>query len=225
MIELTPLEARVIGSLIEKELTTPDQYPLSLKALTLACNQKTNREPVTNLDEAQVLEIVEVLVKRNLVFEMLFGSRVAKYKHRFCNTEFSKIHLNPQELGIICVLLLRGPQTPGELRTRTNRLCEFKDMGSVETTLNRLISREDGPFVVRLDREPGKRESRYMHLLCGDVQPNAIFSSASSDMAYDADDGGSANSLQERVAQLEEEVAQLRNELSELKQQWDELNS
>lgn len=224
MIELTPLEARVIGCLIEKEVTTPDQYPLSLKALTLACNQKSNREPVTNLEESQVLDVVEALAKRNLVYEILFGSRVAKYKHRFCNTEFSKIHFNPHELGIICVMLLRGPQTPGELRSRTNRLCEFKDMAGVEAALNRLITRDDGPFVVRLDREPGKRESRYMHLLSGDVQPNSYVACTTySSNGSDEVDGGF--SMLDRVAILEEEVAQLRSELSELKQQWDELNS
>ena len=138
-IEFTPNEARVIGCLIEKEITTPDQYPLSLNALTNACNQKTNREPVLELSEAEVQQSVDSLMKKYMVSDKSagYGGRVTKYKHRFCNTEFGSLKFSKQELGIICVLLLRGPQTPGELRSRTNRLCEFADAEEVETTLAR----------------------------------------------------------------------------------------
>ena len=136
-IEFSPNEARVIGCLIEKEITTPDQYPLSLNALTNACNQKTNREPVLELSEAVVQQAVDSLMKKYLVSDKSagYGGRVTKYRHRFCNTEFGPLKLSSQELGILCVLLLRGPQTPGELRSRTHRLCEFADAQQVESTL------------------------------------------------------------------------------------------
>ena len=169
-VTLTLYEARVIGCLIEKEITTPDQYPLSLNALVNACNQKSNREPVLALDESTVQQTVDELIKKRLVLDKSgFGSRVVKYQHRFCNSEFGKLKLSPQELGVICVLLLRGPQTPGELRSRTNRLCRFSDVHEVESTLVQLMERDDGPFVVRLPQEAGRRESRYAQLFCGEV--------------------------------------------------------
>jgi len=142
-IVFTPNEARVIGCLIEKEITTPDQYPLSLNALTNACNQKTNREPVLELSESEVQQSVDSLMKKHFVSDKSagYGGRVTKYKHRFCNTEFGSLKFTKQELGIICVMLLRGPQTPGELRSRTNRLCEFADAEEVEAALRGLMSR------------------------------------------------------------------------------------
>jgi uncharacterized protein len=214
-IELTPIEARVIGCLIEKEITTPDQYPLSLNALTNACNQKTNREPVLELSEAAVQQAVDSLMKKYLVSDKSagYGGRVTKYKHRFCNTEFGSLKFSKQELGILCVLLLRGPQTPGELRARTNRLCEFPDADAVESTLKGLMSREDGPFIARLPRAPGARESRYAHLFSGPIEsaPEAADASETPVAA------GTAGSLSERVAQLEESVAQLRREVDALK--------
>src|SRR5271170_6742797 len=156
-------EARIIGCLIDKEITTPDQYPLSLNALTNACNQKTNREPVLDLSEAEVQQSVDSLMKKYMVSDKSagYGGRVTKYKHRFCNTEFGSLKFTKQELGIICVLLLRGPQTPGELRSRTNRLCEFSDAEQVEAVLRELMTRPDGPFLARLARTAGARESRY----------------------------------------------------------------
>ena len=171
-IEFSPNEARVIGCLIEKEITTPDQYPLSLNALTNACNQKTNRDPVLELSEAVVQQTVDALMKKYLVSDKSagYGGRVTKYKHRFCNTEFGSLKFSKQELGIICVLLLRGPQTPGELRARTNRLCEFADAEQVEATLKNLMAREDGPFIARLPRAAGARESRYAHLFSGIIE-------------------------------------------------------
>ncbi len=166
-IELTPSEARIIGCLLEKEIITPDQYPLSLNALTSACNQKSSRDPVMELDESEVQQILDDLVKKHLVSSQSgFGSRVPKYKHRFCNTGFGGFEFSPQETGILCVLLLRGAQTPGELRTRTQRLCQFADVEETERVLQELSQRDDGPFVIRLPREPGKRESRYRHLFC-----------------------------------------------------------
>ena len=152
---LTPFEARVIGCLIEKHRTTPEHYPLSLNALTNACNQKSNRDPVLELDEATVQDTIDALIRKHYVSEKSgFGSRVTKYQHRFCNTEFGALKFSEQELGIVCVLLLRGPQTPGELRTRTERLCRFLDIHEVESTLDRLMQRDDGPFVMKLPREP-----------------------------------------------------------------------
>ena len=213
-IEFNPNEARVIGCLIEKEITTPDQYPLSLNALTNACNQKTNREPVLNLSEAEVQQSVDSLMKKYMVSDKSagYGGRVTKYKHRFCNTEFGSLKFSKQELGIICVMLLRGPQTPGELRSRTNRLCEFADAEEVETTLRNLMSREDGPFIARLSRAPGARESRYAHLFSGMLEsaPEPSIESAEPIAA-------AGPSLSQRLAALEELVAQLRSELDTLK--------
>src|ERR1700757_771955 len=147
-IELTALEARVIGCLIEKAITTPDQYPLSLNALVNACNQKSNRDPVMDLSESAVQQVLDGLSKKHLVMEKSgFGSRVPKYQHRFCNTEFGNLKLDPQELAIVCELLVRGPQTPGELRSRAARMAPVTDVSEIEAALTRLSNREDGPFV------------------------------------------------------------------------------
>lgn len=216
-IELTLYEARVIGSLIEKEITTPDQYPLSLNALTNACNQKSNREPVLELDEATVQETLDALVKRSLVSDQTgFGSRTTKYKHRFCNTEFGILKFSEQELGIICALLLRGPQTPGELRTHTNRLCKFRDMQEVESALDHLMERSDGPFVARLAREPGKRESRYMHLFSGDAPAMEFSSSTHSASDLSGAEIERLDQLELRVDELEQEIVQLKRALEQL---------
>jgi uncharacterized protein YceH (UPF0502 family) len=211
-IEFSPNEARVIGCLLEKEITTPDQYPLSLNALTNACNQKTNRDPVLELSEAVVQQAVDSLMKKYLVSDKSagYGGRVTKYKHRFCNTEFGSLKFSAQEVGIICVLLLRGPQTPGELRARTNRLCEFADADQVEATLRNLMAREDGPFIARLPRAAGARESRYAHLFSG------IIESVEEPSAAEESTAGAA-SMSQRVSRLEELVAQLRVEIDALK--------
>jgi uncharacterized protein YceH (UPF0502 family) len=214
-IELSPHEARVIGCLMEKEITTPDQYPLSLNALTNACNQKTNREPVMELSESVVQATVDGLMKKYLVSDKSagYGGRVTKYKHRFCNTEFGSLKFSKQEFGIVCVLLLRGPQTPGELRTRTNRLCEFPDMPAVEAALDALMTREDGPFVARLARAPGARESRYAHVFSGAIESVAEEPhewAAPPGAAPDADGAAAAlEALALRVARLEELLADL----------------
>lgn len=159
---LEALEARVIGCLIEKEITTPEQYPLTLNALTAACNQKSNRDPVMELSEDEVRDTVDALVKRFLVSDKGgYGGRTTRYRHRFCNTEFGALKFSPFELGVICVLLLRGPQTPGELRGRAARMAPFADAAETEAVLERLAARADGPWVERLAREPGRREARY----------------------------------------------------------------
>ena len=216
-IELTLTEARVIGCLIEKEITTPDQYPLSLNALTSACNQKSNRDPVLKLDEATVQNTVDDLTRKYLVSDRAgFSGRVTKFKHRFCNTEFGDLKFTEQELGITCVMLLRGPQTPGELRTRTNRLCRFADVHEVEATLNTLMSREDGPYVVRLPREPGKRELRYAHLFSGAVEVPAL-----DEMTPQA----AAPVGADRLAQLEQTVAELAAEVKGVREELAALKS
>jgi uncharacterized protein len=212
-IEFSPNEARVIGCLIEKEITTPDQYPLSINALTNACNQKTNRDPVLELRESDVQQTVDALMKKYMVSDKSagYGGRVTKYKHRFCNTEFGSLKFSKQELGILCVLLLRGPQTPGELRARTNRLCEFADAEAVEACLKNLMTREDGPYIARLARAAGARESRYGHLFSG------MFESAPEPEAPDPVESGGATTLSQRVSALEVLVEQLRVSVDALK--------
>ena len=216
-IELNSLEARVIGCMLEKQITTPDQYPLSLNALVSACNQKSNREPVMSLDEPAVQRTLDALSRKHLVLERSgFGSRVPKYQHLFCNTEYGSLKLSAQELAIVCELLLRGPQTPGELRSRAARMASFADGSEVETALHNLLEREP-PLVARLAREPGRREVRYAHLFSGEPP-----SQAPAPEAVGADDGAGlddGDTLAQRVGRLEEQVRQLRAELQELKSQ------
>jgi uncharacterized protein len=215
-VHLTSLEARVIGCLIEKAITTPDQYPLSLNALTNACNQKSNRDPVLDLDERTVQETLDALTKKHLVLERSgFGSRVPKYQHRFCNTGFGTLEFTPQETAILCELLLRGPQTPGELRGRASRMAPIAEVGEVEAALTRLAGREDGPYVVRLAREPGRRESRYAHLLSGSVEGAAegIEQHVPAEAPAAATPRADTRSLQERIVQLEQRVAALEREI------------
>ncbi|MFM4807551.1 YceH family protein [Aeromonas hydrophila] len=201
---LGPLEARVIGCLIEKEICTPDQYPLSLNALVNACNQKSNREPVLELSELDIRAVVDELIRKRLVVNTAgFNARVPRYQHRFCNTEFGELKFTAQELGIICELLLRGPQTPGELRSRTNRLCSFDDVTQVDAVLAKLA--EQGPYVVKLPREPGKRESRYAHLFSGEVDLQAL--------AETAPASSYASPTADRLTALEEEVESLKAQL------------
>lgn len=216
-IELSPLEARVIGCLIEKQITTPDQYPLSLNALVNACNQKSNRDPVMEVDEVTIQGTVDQLARKHFVIEKSgFGSRVPKFQHRFCNTEYGTLKLTAQELAIVCELLLRGPQTPGELRTRASRMAPFSEVGQVEAALESLRTRADGPFVVRLPREPGRRDSRYAHLFSGAVAVPAIEDEpqtvAVSHVAADAPS---------RLDRLEEQVRRLREELDDMKRRLD----
>ncbi|HDX5342470.1 YceH family protein [Citrobacter sedlakii] len=207
--ELTATEARVIGCLLEKQVTTPEQYPLSVNGVVTACNQKTNREPVMNLSEHEVQEQLDTLVKRHFLRTVSgFGNRVTKYEQRFCNSEFGNLKLSPAEVALVTTLLLRGAQTPGELRSRASRMYEFSDMAEVDATLEQLATREDGPYVVRLAREPGKRESRFMHLFCGEVDEQAL--------ASDAGVSAASGDLLARVEALEGEVAELRQRLESL---------
>ncbi|MBV1910730.1 MAG: YceH family protein [Kangiellaceae bacterium] len=226
-MELSLHQLRVIGCLIEKSLTTPDQYPLSLNALTNACNQKSNRDPVLSLTESEVQDTIDTLAAKGLIMNQSgVSSRVAKYKHRFCNTEFGELQLTAQELGIICVFFLRGPQTPGELRTRTNRLCEFNDVHETEQVLNKLMAGGKDAKVIRLEREPGKRESRYEHCF-GDSQFNANqsepqFNSHPSEESPSAITSDSNSNLvsktDQRVAALEEQVELMQLEIDELRE-------
>ncbi|MGK3223843.1 YceH family protein [Enterobacter soli] len=207
--QLTATEARVIGCLLEKQVTTPEQYPLSVNAVTMACNQKTNREPVMNLGEHDVQDVLDALVKRHYLRTVSgFGNRVTKYEQRFCNSEFGDLKLSSAEVAVITTLLLRGAQTPGELRSRASRMHEFSDMQEVEQTLEGLATREDGPYVQRLAREPGKRESRFMHLFSGELELPESFTET------DAPEGN--DSLTARVEALEEEVAGLKQRLDAL---------
>ncbi|MCG9677118.1 MULTISPECIES: YceH family protein [Vibrio] len=214
-IELNPIEARVIGCLIEKEVTTPDYYPLTLNSLTSACNQKSNREPVMTLSDVEVQQAVDGLIARRLVSdESAFNSRASKFQHRFCNTEFGDLKLTAQEKGIVCCMLLRGAQTPGELRTRTNRLAEFSDVKEVEAVLEGMAAREEGALVVKLPREAGKRESRYMHLFSGEVDLEAL--SPATEGVSQAADNSRMESLEQEVTALKAEVAELRQMIEEL---------
>ncbi|UAL42106.1 DUF480 domain-containing protein [Shewanella inventionis] len=212
-MELTSLEARVIGCLLEKELTTPDQYPLSLNSLTLACNQKSSREPVMSLSESEVQTIIDDLTKKRFISEQTgFGSRVVKYKHRFCNTEFSELQLSSAEVALICVLLLRGPQTPGELKTRTPRLHEFSDVSQVEATLLGL-SQRDTPLVVQLAREPNKRDCRFLECFSGNIDEHQINSGehiqVSAQTQHSLAQEARIAELTERVDALEQKMARL----------------
>jgi uncharacterized protein YceH (UPF0502 family) len=222
-IELNPLEARVIGCLIEKEITTPDQYPLSLNAVVSACNQKSNREPVMTLDELTVQRTIDELTRKHLVLDRSgFGSRVTKYRHCFCNTEFGTLKFDPQELAIMCELLLRGPQTPGELRSRASRMASFTDGAEVEACLARLSKRDGTPYVTRLTREPGRREPRYAQLFGGvvdehpDTRPVHVQHTIPSATPV-PEMFVPAAAQEERLTQLEHEVQALRDELSALK--------
>ncbi len=215
------LEARIIGVLIEKEVTTPDQYPLTLNSLTTACNQKTNRDPVTDYEESIIQDGLDQLIKRGLAMESRLGGRVPKFKHRFCNTEFSELTLTRQELGILCVLLLRGPQTPGELRTRTNRLCDFKDSSEVESVLNSLGERT--PALVEILRiEPGRREARYRQLFTHLNEETAIQTENVTESLNTANQNRKLD-YEERMTELENKINSLENDLSEIKEKIGDL--
>ncbi|MGR5151874.1 YceH family protein [Photobacterium swingsii] len=219
-INFSPNEARVIGCLLEKEVTTPDQYPLTLNAITTACNQKSSREPVMALTEAEVLDTIELLKSRHFVQEVTgFGSRVAKFQHRFCNTEFSTFQFSEQEKGAVCVMLLRGAQSAGEIRTRTNRLCKFADVKEAEAVLDQLAAHPKGPFVVKLPRETGKRDCRYMHLFSGEVDVENFV------VAAPATASAKSTVSEERIVELEEQVATLKQDVAELRDMLESLTS
>lgn len=216
-IRFSAIEARIIGSLLEKQITTPDQYPLSLNALVNACNQKSNREPHMQLDEATVKSALDELARRHLILEKSsYGSRVPKYRHIFCNTEFGSLQFTPQQTAIVCELLVRGPQTPGELRTRVARMAEQPAPGVIETLLEELAERPEGAIVVQLAREPGRRDARWAQTFEElPAAPAAETAPASSEYTAPR---ASATDLAARVAALEAEVAALRRELELLQQ-------
>ena len=214
MDSLTSVEARVLGSLIEKEITTPDYYPLSLNALINACNQKNNRDPVMNLDEAAARSALTALQAKRLASPVNSAdSRVTKYEHRFQEV----FNFNRREIAALCVLLLRGPQTPGELRGRSERMFHFEELSDVQSTLQHLIER-DPPLVMVMARQPGTKEPRYMHLLSGDTEPVVAVEERFEKGIIEA--VGS-----ERIAGLETDIAELRRELSDLRQQFTALKA
>jgi hypothetical protein len=211
-LQLSDVEARVLGALVEKETTTPEYYPLSLNALVNACNQKSNRDPVMTLDEEAVRQALRTLSDQAMVRSAGGDSRVAKFEHRL--NELYNFHRH--EIAVLCVLLLRGPQTPGELRTRAERLYAFEDLEAVHSALHHLMRREP-PLVKILPRQPGTKESRYMHLLSGDV---ILAEHTESNRSAERQIAGKTAQDGDRVAQLEAEIVELRRELNTLREQF-----
>lgn len=212
--QLDDKEARVIGCLIEKSVVTPDQYPLTLNALTNACNQKSSRDPVMSLSQGDVQHTIRELEAKHLVQTAEnFKSRTEKYTQRFCNTRYSDLQFDPAELAIVCLLLLRGPQTPGELRARSGRLHAFADNAEVVVALDRLLEREAGALVVKLPRVPGRKDSEYMHLFCGPVDVDAHIAETSTARPAAAPQRGGIAELAERVDRLEVELAALKEQM------------
>lgn len=210
--DLTDKEARVIGCLIEKSVVTPDQYPLTLNALTNACNQKSSRNPVMNLTQGEVQHTIRDLEAKHLVrTDENFKSRTEKYTQRFCNTRYSDFHFDDAELAIVCLLLLRGPQTPGELRSRSGRLHTFADNSDVVVALTSLIEREGGPLLVKLPRRPGRKDSEYMHLFSGPIDVEAYASEAPAERPSSGRAG--VADLEQRVSRLEAELAAIKEQL------------
>jgi uncharacterized protein YceH (UPF0502 family) len=209
--ELNDKEARVIGCLIEKSIVTPEQYPLTLNALTNACNQKSSREPVMSLQPGEVQQTIRQLEAKHLVrTDENFKSRTEKYSQRFCNSRYSNIQLDAPQMAIVCLLLLRGPQTPGELRSRSGRLHTFADNAEVVVSLNELIQREGDSMVVKLPRTPGRKDSEYMHLFSGAVDLEKYEEDVKVSRVEASSDRVTIAELAERVSALEAEVAELK---------------
>ncbi len=208
-LDLTQTEARVLGCLVEKDLATPEYYPLTLNALTNACNQKSNRDPIMQMAETDVVRALDNLRRKQLAHQSAEGVRAAKY----CHNLDGLLRLDPEEQAILAELLLRGPQTVGELRTRAERMCTVGDLQAVEELLQHLADRE-APLVVRLPRQPGRKEHRYAHLLAGepDIGQAAPPTPEAARIQVQAED--------DRLARLASEVAELRNELEEVRQQF-----
>ena len=210
-LNLSENECRVIGCLMEKSITTPDQYPLTLNALTNACNQKSARTPVMALSQGTVQHTVRVLEQRHLLrVEENFKSGVEKYTQRLCNSSFSELQFDEAQFAVICLLLLRGPQTPGELRARSGRLHEFENNEAVVATLVSLIERPGDALVVQLPRSPGRKDSEYMHLLGGEIDAEEYAQQAAAAKPASDSPRSSLAQLEERVQALESEVAALK---------------
>jgi uncharacterized protein len=208
--KLNEIEVRVLGSLIEKEITTPDYYPMTINAITNACNQKSNRDPVMALDETTVLRTLETLRSKNMVGVMIGGGmRSQKYKHNF-KTIFN---ISIQEMAILCTLMLRGPQTLGEIRTRTERMCNFENLEELEKWVMGLILREGEPLIMKLPRLTGQKEQRFIHLLCGEPDSESIDKMAKQETAV-----LQVMAENERISLLENQVQNLKIELDDLKQ-------
>jgi uncharacterized protein YceH (UPF0502 family) len=217
-LELDEAEARVLGALLEKEITTPEYYPLSLNALVNACNQKSNREPVVSYDEETVLQAIDRLRDKGLALVNTGReSRVPKYLQRFSE----KFNFDRREIAVLCVLLLRGPQTPGELRGRTQRMYEFDDLEGVDATLTRLMEREPDPMVKRLAKQPGTKESRYAHLFAGDVPDTYAGMVEHVAERHAAPNDDRVTALEEEVRGLLQDVADLRAQFAEFRKQFD----
>ena len=215
-MNLTAVEARVLGALVEKDITTPDYYPLSLNALVNACNQKNNRDPVMTLDEDAVRDALSALQSQRLAGPASGAdSRVTKYEHRLQEV----YNFTRGEIAVLCVLLLRGPQTPGELRGRTERMHRFEDLDQVQAALQRLMQREP-PLAAVLPRQPGTKEARYAHLMSGDIDYSTPEHAATG--APTTGGGSNDSDLRERVAQLEQTVTDLRSRIEELTRELSE---
>jgi len=214
-IVLTEEEVRVLGSLIEKQVTTPEYYPLTMKALVAACNQRSNRHPVVSYDEQIAEHAMNGLRDKKLGWVIKKSdSRVLKYGHIFPEV----FHLTPPQTAAMCVLMLRGPLTPGEIRSTAGRLYDFKDLAEVDDTLNALINNEQGSMIVMIARQPGQKEARYAHLLAGEIDVNEIQSSAP---YYQPASGSGLSVLEEEIAGLRREIQELRDEFYEFKKQFD----
>jgi uncharacterized protein YceH (UPF0502 family) len=217
-LNLNANESRVIACLIEKSIVTPDQYPLTLNALTNACNQKSGRNPLMSIEQGAVQRTVRDLEASHMAStDENFKSRVEKYSQRFCNTRYSEYQFDPPQLAIVCLLLLRGPQTPGELRARSGRLFAFPDNAAVIDAVNGLIEREGEPLVVQLPRTPGRKDAEYMHLFSGPVDAEAHASQAQAARAEGSSGRVSTSDLADRVSKLEEELAAIQEQLASMR--------
>ncbi len=205
---LDPVEVRVLGALIEKEATTPEYYPLSLNALVNACNQKSNRDPVADYDPDTVQDAVERLREKRLTLTIVGSGRVKKYAQRISET----LNLGRRELAVLCTLLLRGPQTLGEIKDRSERMFAFTEPAEVERALEKLADWPGQPLVTKLARQPGQKEARYAHLLAGEPQLEAVAETQ-------------ASAPPTRIAQLEQHIEQLRSDFDQLKRRFDELEA
>ena len=213
-LNLSVNEARIIGCLIEKSIVTPDQYPITLNALTNACNQKSSRNPVMSLQQGEIQHTIRELESKTLVrVDENFKSRVEKYVQRFCNTRYSDYQFDPPQLAIVCLLLLRGPQTPGELKARSGRLHSFADNAAVVNALEMLIEWQGNPLVVMLPRTPGRQDSEYMHLFAGPIDIEAHARQAQVVVAAGPSGRSSVSELEQRVSNLEAAVGELKEQL------------